>query len=78
MEIHRDGRRVFEGATPLSSMKRDVKTLVEYLYRDNSFPSGCFLLTGTGIVPPESFTLQHGDEVRITIDAIGTLVNAVG
>src|SRR5499425_2115391 len=78
MEIHRSGGQVFEGATPLSSMKRDVKTLVEYLYRDNSFPTGCFLLTGTGIVPPDSFTLQHGDEIQISIDGIGTLVNEVG
>jgi len=78
LEIRRDGRRVFEGSTPLSSMKREVKTLVEYLYRDNSFPNGCFLLTGTGVVPPDSFTLLHGDEIRISIDQIGTLVNFVG
>jgi 2-dehydro-3-deoxy-D-arabinonate dehydratase len=78
LEIHRAARRVFEGSTPLSSMKRNVKTLVEYLYRDNSFPNGCFLLTGTGIVPPDSFTLQHADEIRITIDGIGTLINVVG
>lgn len=77
LEIHR-GQQVFAGATQLSSMKRDVRTLVEYLYRDNSFPHGCFLLTGTGIVPPDSFTLLHGDEIRITIDPIGTLVNFVG
>jgi len=76
--IGRDGQQVFAGSTPLSSMKRDVATLVEYLYRDNSFPNGCFLLTGTGIVPPDSFTLLHGDEIRITIDPIGTLVNVVG
>src|SRR5215813_4424091 len=78
MEIEREGRRVFDGSAPLSSMKRDVRTLVKYLYRDNSFPNGCFLLTGTGIVPPDSFTLQHGDEIRITIEPIGTLVNFVG
>ena len=78
LQIHRGAKQVFAGSTSLSSMKRDVKTLVEYLYRDNSFPSGCFLLTGTGIVPPDSFTLQHGDEIRITIEPIGTLVNVVG
>ena len=78
LEIHRDGNHVFAGSTTLGSMKRGVNTLVEYLYRDNSFPSGCFLLTGTGIVPPDSFTLLHGDEIRISIDSIGTLVNAVG
>jgi len=78
LEIHRDGQQVFAEATQLSSMKRDVKTLVEYLYRNNSFPCGCFLLTGTGIVPPDSFTLLHGDEIRITIDPIGILANRVG
>jgi len=78
LEIHRGTQQVFAGVTQLSSMKRDIKTLVEYLYRDNSFPNGCFLLTGTGIVPPDSFTLAHGDEIRITIDLIGTLVNRVG
>ena len=51
--------------------------LVEYLYRDNSFPDGCVLLTGTGIVPPDSFTLASNDQVRITIEPIGTLVNDV-
>jgi len=78
LEIHRGEQQVFAGATQLSSMKRDVKSLIDYLYRDNSFPNGCFLLTGTGIVPPDSFTLLHGDEIRITIDPIGTLVNFVG
>jgi 2-dehydro-3-deoxy-D-arabinonate dehydratase len=52
--------------------------LIEYLYRDNSFPNGCFLLTGTGIVPPDEFTLQLQDEIRITITGIGTLINTVG
>jgi 2-dehydro-3-deoxy-D-arabinonate dehydratase len=78
LEIRRKDQQAFAGSTPLSSMKREVTTLVEYLYRDNSFPKGCFLLTGTGIVPPDSFTLLHGDEIRITIDAIGTLMNVVG
>ncbi len=78
LEIRRADQQVFAGSTPLSSMKRDVNALVEYLFRDNSFPHGCFLLTGTGIVPPDSFSLRHGDEVRISIDPIGTLVNFVG
>ncbi len=56
-------------------MKRRPEELVEYLYRNNSFPHGCFLLTGTGVVPPDSFTLKAGDEIRITIPPIGTLVN---
>ena len=59
----------------LAQLKRNPESLVEFLFRDNSFPNGCFLLTGTGIVPPDDFTLQSGDEIRITIDSIGTLVN---
>ncbi len=77
MEIHRDGATCFEGSVQLSAMKRDLSTLVQYLYRDNTFPSGCFLFTGTGIVPPDTFTLREGDEVRIRIDEIGTLINTV-
>ena len=78
LEILRQRNTVFEGSTTLSSLKRELATLVQYLYRDNSFPHGCFLLTGTGIVPPDSFSLQHGDEIRIAIAGVGTLVNYVG
>jgi 2-dehydro-3-deoxy-D-arabinonate dehydratase len=78
LEIVRDGKTEFSGSTALSGLKRDPKQLVEYLYRDNSFPNGCLLLTGTGIVPPDAFTLQKGDEIRITIPPIGTLMNSVG
>jgi len=78
LEIFRENSCVFRGATSLDSMKRDPKTLVEYLFRDNVFPSGCFLLTGTGVVPPDSFTLQPSDEIRISINDIGTLTNFVG
>lgn len=77
MEILRAGSAQFSAQISLSEMKRDPKTLVDYLYRDQSFPHGCFLLTGTGIVPPDSFTLQSGDEIRIVISGIGTLVNSV-
>ncbi len=72
------GKIIFSGSTTLKELKREPATLVEYLYRDNSFPNGCFLLTGTGIVPPDSFSLQHGDEIRIAIDGIGSLTNFVG
>jgi 2-dehydro-3-deoxy-D-arabinonate dehydratase len=51
--------------------------LVEYLFRENNFPAGAYLMTGTGIVPPDSFTLAAGDRIRITIDPIGTLENVV-
>jgi 2-dehydro-3-deoxy-D-arabinonate dehydratase len=78
LEILRAGKTEFSGGTTLESLKRDPASLVEYLYRNNSFPSGCFLLTGTGIVPPDAFTLQAGDEIRISIPPIGTLVNCVG
>jgi 2-dehydro-3-deoxy-D-arabinonate dehydratase len=78
LEILRGGQMAFAGSTNLRNLKREPATLVHYLYRDNPFPNGCFLLTGTGIVPPDSFTLKHGDEIRISIDGIGTLVNFVG
>ena len=78
IEIRRDGESAFSGSTTLKEMKRKPEELVEYLYHSSSFPHGCFLLTGTGIVPPDSFTLQAGDEIRITISPIGTLVNVVG
>lgn len=77
IEIVRSGKVEFSGATTLAEMKRDPKELVSYLYRECSFPAGCLLMTGTGIVPPDTFTLEPGDEVRITIDGIGTLVNPV-
>ncbi len=77
LEILRSGGRVFAGSTTLAQLKRTPDSLVEFLYRDNSFPQGCILLTGTGIVPPDDFTLQSGDEIRIAIDSIGTLENVV-
>jgi 2-dehydro-3-deoxy-D-arabinonate dehydratase len=77
LEITRFGELAFSGTTSLASIKRSFESLVEYLFRDNSFPKGCFLLTGTGIVPPDSFTLQSGDTIRITIDQIGSLENVV-
>jgi 2-dehydro-3-deoxy-D-arabinonate dehydratase len=78
MEIRRAGETVFSGETTLKEMKRRPQELVEYLYRASSFPQGCLLLTGTGIVPPDSFTLHPGDEIEITISPIGTLINRVG
>jgi 2-dehydro-3-deoxy-D-arabinonate dehydratase len=77
LEILRAGERAFTGTTALSQMKRGLPELAGWLFRDSSFPTGCYLLTGTGIVPPDSFTLQPGDEVRITIEPIGTLSNVV-
>jgi 2-dehydro-3-deoxy-D-arabinonate dehydratase len=77
LEILRSNRTEFSATTTLTELKRDLATLVEYLFRDQTFPHGCFLLTGTGIVPPDSFTLQSSDEIRITIEGIGMLVNTV-
>jgi 2-dehydro-3-deoxy-D-arabinonate dehydratase len=77
LHIRRAGETVFAGETTLAQLKRTPESLVEFLFRDNSFPQGCFLLTGTGIVPPDDFTLQPGDEISITIESIGTLVNVV-
>ena len=77
LEILRHGNTAFSGVTTLAELKRAPSTLVEYLFRDNSFPFGAFLLTGTGIVPPDSFTLAIADRIRITIDPIGTLENDV-
>ena len=77
LEILRDGKQVFEGSIPISNMKRSHGDLVEFLFRENEFPNGCFLMTGTGVVPSDDFTLKVQDEIRITIDNIGTLINFV-
>jgi 2-dehydro-3-deoxy-D-arabinonate dehydratase len=77
LEILRSAQTEFSATTTLAELKRDPKALVEYLFRDHSFPFGCFLLTGTGIVPPDSFTLRTGDEIHISIAGIGTLKNTV-
>lgn len=77
LTIFRNKILAFEGSVAFSQMKRDPEELVAYLFRDNTFPAGCFLMTGTGIVPPNDFTLQIADEIQITIDGIGTLNNVV-
>lgn len=75
LEIHRGGEVAFAGDTTLAQLKRTPQELAGFLYRDNTFPTGAYLMTGTGIVPGDEFTLQSGDEMRITIDGIGTLSN---
>lgn len=77
LEISRQGTPVFQGKTSLGELKRELTELVSFLFRDNSFPAGVFLMTGTGIVPGDDFTLAHGDTIRIEIDGIGTLENIV-
>lgn len=78
LEIVRDGQEVFSSAVSINTMKRKHKDLVAYLFRECNFPQGCFLMTGTGIIPPDEFTLQVGDTTLITIAHIGTLTNVVG
>ncbi len=77
LEILRGRRRAFQGATTLGRLKRSFGELAAWLFRECSFPAGCVLSTGTGIVPPNEFSLRRGDSVRITIDPIGTLSNPV-
>lgn len=78
LEIIRKGKPIFSGEVSINTMKRKHQDLVDYLFRECNFPQGCFLMTGTGIIPPDEFTLKVGDETRITIEHIGTLVNVVG
>ena len=78
LTIARGGKSVFEGSIAINQIKRKFTELVGFLYRETSFPNGSFLMTGTGIVPGNDFTLQQGDQVSITIEPIGTLVNTVG
>jgi 2-dehydro-3-deoxy-D-arabinonate dehydratase len=77
VEIGRQGKTAFAGSTTLAELKRDPKELVKFLFRDNSFPQGVFLMTGTGIVPGDDFTLMGGDIIRIGIEGIGTLENYI-
>jgi 2-dehydro-3-deoxy-D-arabinonate dehydratase len=78
LRVTRSGEAAVMGETTFAQMRRDTRELVEFLYRETSFPDGCVLLTGTGIVPAEHFTLQPGDEIRIYVPPIGTLLNIVG
>ncbi len=77
ISIQRGGTAVFENQISIDRMKRKHTELVEYLFREVTFPYGTYLMTGTGIVPPDSFTLQSGDVIRISIENIGTLENTV-
>lgn len=77
LTIDRDGAPVFDGSTSIARMARSFAELIGWLGRDNIFPNGAVLLTGTGIVPPDEFTLKQGDTVKIAIDGIGTLENEV-
>jgi 2-dehydro-3-deoxy-D-arabinonate dehydratase len=78
IQIARNDKPVFNGSIQLNKMKRKLPELAEWLFKGLNFPHGCFLMTGTGLVPGNDFTLQVGDVVSITIENIGTLVNRVG
>jgi 2-dehydro-3-deoxy-D-arabinonate dehydratase len=77
LDIARDGKNVFSGEIAIDQMKRTPQELVSFVYREASFPYGALIMTGTGIVPGNDFTLKSGDQVNISIDNIGTLANTV-
>ncbi|MDQ2862035.1 MAG: fumarylacetoacetate hydrolase family protein [Bacteroidota bacterium] len=77
LEINRNNSTIFEGNIGIDQMKRTPEELVSFVFRECSFPNGCLIMTGTGIVPGNDFTLTSGDEIKISIDNIGTLINRV-
>ena len=77
LRIHREGAVAFSDETSTANMKRTFEELTECLFKDNPVPRGAIMLTGVGIVPPDDFTLQHGDLVEITVDGLGTMRNYV-
>ena len=77
LEIFRGTERCFAGETSVGQIKRSFQELAGYLYRSQDFPRGTILLTGTGIVPPDDFTLRPEDRINIAISGIGSLENPV-
>lgn len=77
LEINRNNSTIFEGNIGINQMKRTLEELVSFVFCECTFPNGCLIMTGTGIVPGNDFTLQSGDEIKISIDGIGTLINIV-
>src|SRR5580692_10073066 len=78
MSIMRGAELAYRGEVAISQIKRSLTELASWLYRESDFPAGCFLMTGTCLVPGNDFTLKEGDQVEISIDGIGTLANSVG
>jgi 2-dehydro-3-deoxy-D-arabinonate dehydratase len=78
LSIFRKEKKAFEGHTTVAKIKRSFSELTHYLFREMDFPKGCFLMTGTGIVPADDFTLKVNDRIEISIEGIGTLINEVG
>ncbi len=77
LSVERRGVVAFEGSATLAELRRSIEELISWLCIDQSFPDGCFLLTGTGVVPPDDFALAQGDRIRIAIDPVGVLENHV-
>jgi 2-dehydro-3-deoxy-D-arabinonate dehydratase len=77
LEILRGGQSVFDGSISIKQMKRSLDELVSFVFRECTFPHGCLIMTGTGIVPEHDFTLKSRDEIKISIESIGTLINEV-
>ena len=77
ISIERSGEEVFSGSTAVSQIKRSFEELAEFLFRDNEFPNGTYLMTGTGVVPDSDFTLHSGDKISIEISGLGILTNSV-
>lgn len=77
LTISREGKTAFEGVTSTARMRRTVEDLAQWLFRENDFPQGVVLLTGTGIIPDDDFTLQSGDAITIAVAGIGELHNTV-
>ena len=77
LDIRRGGALLFTETTSTASMKRNVVELAEWLFKENDFPHGALMMTGTGIIPPDQFSLISGDEVEIAIEGIGSLINHV-
>lgn len=77
IQINRNERTEFSGSTSINQIKREFSDLAAYLFRSQTFPHGSILLTGTGVVPGDNFTLQVGDQIQITISGIGSITNTV-
>jgi 2-dehydro-3-deoxy-D-arabinonate dehydratase len=77
LQIRRKGMLAFSGETSIKEIKRSFEELASYLFLELDFPKGCYLMTGTGIVPDDSFSILSEDEIYITIEGIGTLKNSV-
>ena len=78
LKIFRKGKQIFIGISEVAKIKRSFSELIQFLFKEMDFPKGCFLMTGTGIIPPDDFTLKVNDRIEISIEGIGSLINEVG